>query len=260
MDKDKLSYYENYYFCNEEPVPIRTKDNGYTLYISPVKVKDFNKYINSLEVLRIDKNRIGDVKIIQMSYLQFLMDYVLADERYQLMLYNILSLSLGDNYGYKISKKDNKCYLCVTLDDEVVTKISSKEFNQISEIIQFYNDKSYDDRVISDDLQKVMDDYYSIKFRNQHYPTLEEKKAFVSSKNGMTLNEINQMSYRYFDFVYNSCVSNDLYFAQKMIQASYKYKVDKDVIHPLFEEKASKFDFLQDAQSFENKVASQGKL
>ena len=68
------------------------------------------------------------------------------------------------------------------------------------------------------------------------------------------------MSYRYFDFVYNSCVSNDLYFAQKMIQASYKYKVDKDVVHPLFEEKASKFDFLQDAQSFENKVASQGKL
>ena len=260
VDKETLDFYETYYFTNEEPVPFELKYNQCVINIYPVKVKDYPKYLKSVNVLQIDKNKINDVKVIQMSYLQFLMEVVLKNEMYQQMLYNVLSLSLGDKYDYKIIRDNNKYFLCLMLNEEMVAKVSSKEFNKISDIIIHYNDRTYDGIEISEDLRKVMEEYYSIKFRNQHYPSLEEKKAFVSAKNGMTLNEINQMSYRYFDFIYDSCVSNDLYFAKKMIQASEKYKVDEDVVHPLFDKKASKFDFLRDAKSFEDKVASQGRL
>ena len=88
--------------------------------------------------------------------------------------------------------------------------------------------------------------------------TLEEKKAFVSFKSGLTLKEINEMSYRYFDIMYNHIVNNDLFFSQKIIQASEKYKVD-DLVYPLFKKKSSKFDFLQNADAFEKKVSAAAK-
>lgn len=259
MDSAKLEIYENYYFSNELPVPFKTKYNGYTLYIYPIKVKDYFLYINSVNILTINKNAISNVEIIQMSYLQFLKEYVLSDGKNQQMLYNVLSLSLGDNnnYSYKVIKtKEGKVFLSILLDGNVVTQLNSKEFNQISEIILSYNDRSYDGVVMSEDLRKCMEDYYKLKFKDQAYPTLEEKKSFVSSKNGMTLKEINQMSYRYFDLIYNHCVSNDLYIANKIIQGSEKYKTETDVIHPLFKKRSSKYDFLQNAESFEKKVAS----
>ena len=68
-----------------------------------------------------------------------------------------------------------------------------------------------------------------------NHGTLEEKKAYVTSRTGIDINTINEMTYRYFDLVYSSSVNNDLYFAQKMVQCSYKYDVKEDVRHPLFE-------------------------
>ena len=82
-----------------------------------------------------------------------------------------------------------------------------------------------------------MEDYYSIKFRNNysHIPTLEERKLFVSFKSGLTLQQINDMAYRHFDIMYNQCIDNDLFFSQKIIQASEKYKVNEDeIVYPLF--------------------------
>ena len=90
-------------------------------------------------------------------------------------------------------------------------------------------------------------------------PTLEEKKAFVSFKSGLTLKQINEMSYRYFDIMYNQCIENDLFFSQKIIQASEKYKVNDEIVYPLFKKKNDKFDFLQNADAFEKKVSAAAK-
>ena len=256
MDKDKLKYYERYYFANSEPIPFQIKDNNYILHIKPVTVKMYPFYQDNINVLLIDKNRIGSVEIIQMSYLQYLIDVVFQEETYQRALVTILNLSLGEEYIYTVGHLDNgKPYLGVVKDGELLCKISPKEFDKISEIILYYNDRHFDNSYISEDVRKAMEEYYSIKFKDTYMPTLEERKAFVSFKSGLTLNEINDLSYRYFDLIYNTCINNDMFFSQKIIQASEKYKVnDNEIVYPLFKKKDNKFDFFQDAEAFGNKL------
>lgn len=259
MDDETLKYYNAYYFANETPVPFKVKDNNYTIYIRPITVQMFPFYQDNVGILLIDKNKISDAKIISMSYLQYLIEVVFLQKEYQSALVTILNLSLGD-YIYTVGHNENgKAYLGVhDKDNNILCKITPKEFDKIKEIILYYNDRSYDDRYISEDLRKAMEDYYNIKYKNHYIPTLEEKKAFVSFKSGLTLKELNEMSYRYFDILYNQCIDNDLYFSQKILQASEKYKID-DVVYPLFRKKADKFDFLQDADAFANRLNAAAK-
>lgn len=264
VETKQLEQYEKYYFANETPIPFKVKDNNYVLHIRPVTVAMFPFYHDNVGILCIDKNRISDAKIISMSYLQYLGDVVFQqdteDKAYQRALVTILDISLGDEYKYTIGHFENgRVYLGVYQDDKILCKITAKEFDKISEIILYYNDRHYDNRYISEDMRKAMDDYYSLKFKDKYIPTLEEKKAFVSFKSGLTLKELNEMSYRYFDIMYNHCVNNDLYFSQKIIQASEKYKVNEDeIVYPLFK-KNDKFSFLQNADNFEKKVSAAAK-
>ena len=134
-----------------------------------------------------------------------------------------------------IELKKKRCLaLC---DEEEIVKyiITPKEFDEISKIILNQNDAHYDGRYVSPDVKELMNEYYKVKYSNTRSPSLEEKKAFITSKTGIDINTINEMTYRYFDLVYSSSVNNDLYFAQKMVQCSYKYDVKEDVRHPLFE-------------------------
>ena len=44
------------------------------------------------------------------------------------------------------------------------------------------------------------------------------------------------------------CVNSEIYFAQKMVQCSYKYDVKEDVKHPLFEPKKDPYaEIFEDA-------------
>lgn len=260
MDSKQLKYYEQYYFANNTPVPFKVKDNNYTLFIRPVSVSMFPFYSDNVGILCIDKNKISDAKIISMSYLQYLVDVVLQNEDYQRALVQILNLSLGDEYSFTIGHNENgKPYLGVVQDGQTLCKVSAKEFDKISDIILNYNNKDYDNRYISEDMRKAMEDYYDIKYKDRYIPTLEEKKTFVSFKSGLTLSQINEMSYRHFDIMYNQCVANDLFFSQKIIQASEKYKVNDEIVYPLFKKKENKFDFLQNADKFEKKVSAAAK-
>ena len=172
------------------------------------------------------------------------------------MLLTILNLSLGEEYEYILGHNDKgKIYLGIKQNGILLHTITAKEFDKISEIILYYNNPNYNDAEISEDMRKAMDEYYSLKFKNQNMPTLEEQKAFLSFKSGLTLKEINDMSYRFFDILYNHCINVDLFFSQKIIQASEKYKVD-DLVYPLFKKKDTQFDFLQDAQTFEKQLSA----
>ena len=63
------------------------------------------------------------------------------------------------------------------------------------------------------------------------------------SNNGMSMKDINDMTYRTFSQVYQTNVQLDLYIARKILQASEKYKVD-DVIYPLYEKEKDKYEEL----------------
>ena len=48
----------------------------------------------------------------------------------------------------------------------------------------------------------------------------------------MSLQEIKSMYIRYFDLVYESLLDGDNFIADKIIQASFKYEVKDEIIHP----------------------------
>lgn len=224
------------YFCNGFDVPYKVKEGGEIL-IKPILVKDYPYYETAKNILEIPKNETDDINVIKMSYLEFLFNVININDYYKSLFVKIFELCLGyENIG--IVEHNNK--YCVALcDEEEIVKyiITPKEFDEIIKIILNQNDAHYDGRYVSPDVRELMNEYYKVKYANTRSPSLEEKKALVTSKTGIDINTLNEMTYRYFDLVYSSSVNNDLYFAQKMVQCSYKYDVKEDVKYPLFEPK-----------------------
>ena len=68
--------------------------------------------------------------------------------------------------------------------------ITHKQFEDISKIILFQNDINYDDRTLSTDVQKVVEDYYRIKNKDIHIPSLGEQKTYVMSRTGFSMKDI----------------------------------------------------------------------
>ena len=272
VDIDRL---ELMYFQNDEPIPYYLKNSvdengnmstdGYKLLIKPIKVKDWSIFNNCIDILMHELQDYNSVEIIQMSYLEFIIDILLdkvSDEQISenaFKLSTILSMALGI---YEARKGMFRNKPCLTLHDEngnIVSLITPKEFNELKKIILFQNIINYDDRYLSPEIKKEIEEYEKIKYSNENIvnPTLEKQKVFVISKTGISMKDINDMTYRTFTQVYNYNVNVDLYFAQKILQASQKYDMKEDAIHPLFkkEEDRLKSAFVSKSE-FEGKMKS----
>ena len=235
------------YFCNGYDVPYEIK-NGGTLYIKPILVKDYPLYESSKGILEINKNEINDINIIKMSYLEFLFNLINVDIIYNNGLIEICKLVLGYEKIAIGVHNNKKCLLLCDEENTVKYIITSKEFDDIIKIILNQNNANYDNRYVNPEVRELMEEYYKVRYNNIRTPSLEEKKAYVLSKTGMNLNQINDMPYRLFDLIYNSCINSEIYFAQKMVQCSYKYEVKEDVKHPLFEPKKDPYaEIFEDA-------------
>lgn len=229
------------YFANDEPCPYQLKDNT-IIYIYPIKVKDWYIFNASLSILQIDKNKINDIQIIQMSYLEFLCKKALNDDINRQKLLNIFNYSINED-NICLGKYNNRDVLIICdKDNKQKYFITSKEFDEISKIILFQNIKDYDDRYVDEDVRELMEEYYKMKYQDSKVPTLEEQKTYTIAKTGLSMNEINNMTYRTFSQVYKHSVDDVLYIGQKIIQGSYKYDVKQDILHPLYEKPKDKYE------------------
>lgn len=245
------------YFCNGFDVPYKLQ-NGGILNIKPILVKDYPYYEYSSSILEIRKNETDNIEIIKMSYLDFLLNIVISKDEYKDKLINLCNLCFGYDYiSVGRDKNGKSClYLC-NKDGEIEKIISSKEFDDISKIILNQNNYSYDNRYIAPEVRELMMEYYKVKYSNLYTPTLEQKKAFVSSKMGMPFKELNELTYREFDLIYNASVESEIYIGQKIIQGSYKYEVKEDIRHPLFEQKKDPYaEIFEDTSVLGNKGIS----
>ena len=77
------------------------------LEIKPILVKDFYQFVNAKNILNIDKNKIPDVEIIQMTYLRFLTLMVVENGDMREDFLTILALTLGLKYD---SEKRNTSF------------------------------------------------------------------------------------------------------------------------------------------------------
>lgn len=254
-------------FINCNPVEYSLSD-GNVISINPLTVEDYAIYESAVQLFTIIKDDIPQVEIIQMSYLEFLLKEVLAKND------NLLSefIKVCDKcFGYQYISSDvsetgkTRLLLCVKKNKSkkvIVDKIiTSKDFDEIKKIVLFQNDANYSDRELSADVREVVEDYYKIKQQNVSTPSLERKIAYIIGKAGMSLQEIKSMYIRYFDLVYESLLDGDNFIADKIIQASFKYEVKDEIIHP---QNRKPIDFVsaafQDKEAFEQKVNSASQV
>lgn len=244
------------YFENDKPVPYNLKC-GEEILIYPVKVEDWAQFELSIPILKIEKSETDDIDIIQMSYLSFIKMLIDGDSKdiYSSMLRTILENSLKLN-NIMLMPQGNKITIVGGLKElKPFIIIEPKEFDDIKTIILFQNIYDYDDRYISPDVRQLYQDYLATVKSDAIDPSLERKKIFVISKSGIMMKDLNKMSYRIFNQIYINLVETDMYYANKMLQASQKYDVKDDIIYPLFVKKKDKYaDLFVSKSSVENKI------
>lgn len=205
---------------------------GFKIY--PIKAKDYYDFVNNYIVLKMEKNKVPDVKIIQMSYLEYLFRIICEDESAKNAFLVVLRLSFGiefsqkkmmpyndpitneafhkgaflqlvnknsdiaryyiNGYGVQFVIEGNRVYLLL-----FGKRISASQFDEIIRIIFYQNDYSYDDSPMSADFKRVVDEYYSLKNKGLVSPTIEDKMIDIMSQTGLTKEKLCEMPIRTID-------------------------------------------------------------
>lgn len=254
----KIDKYYNY-FVNGEKVPLKLSKTNKKIFVRPMLVKDYDIYEKGIEVLLLNKNRINDIEILQMSYLEFLICLFTEDKE---RLENFIKL-MQKCLGYEnISINEDNGKVVLVLQDKnktVDSVINEREFNELRNIILYQNNSDYRELNLSEEIEELYVDYVNLISQDQHIPTLEEKKSFLMYKSNMTLEQVNNTTIRYFEQMVNIAIKEMEFIGNKIIQGSYKYEVKEDIMHPLYIEKQdllSKLFFNKD--DFVNKLKKSG--
>lgn len=238
------------------------------LKIYPVKMKDYKRFMDTVDIFNYDKNATGDINLIQMSYLEFLIYIILGQDDIKNKFIDIIELCFNIKYNEGLkNKSDNEkdallmedvdgkvnIYIngrdiCFIIDGNKVkiiigdTLLSAKDFDNIKRIILYQNIEGYDDRPMSNDFKSLIKKYYSLKNRGVKTPTLEYKIGTVLSSSGYTLDKILDMPIRIFDITFSSIVDKYDYIVNMMALTQgakiepehWVYKKDKDIYDDIF--------------------------
>lgn len=208
---DNIAEYVERYRTFDEPVPFKG------LLIYPIKVKDYYKFTSCIDVLKIEKNKIPDVQIIQMSYLTFLLGLIIESEEYRVHFVEVCKLCFKLNQDVNATydkftlgqilyheDEDIGIYFINGYDIKFVTSgnittlsingndLSSKDFDELIDIICYLNFPDYDTVEMSEDFKRVMEEYYALKNRNVKPPTLEEEIIAIMGQTGMSKAQIKE--------------------------------------------------------------------
>lgn len=260
------------YRAFDEPIPFKG------LLIKPIKAKDYYKFMSCLGILNIEKNRIPDIRIIQMSYLQFVFELILNDIEWRKAFIDLMQLCFDvevaecDNnhiergaFWNEIVKEDivvfhlNGYSIDFLVNEREVKmyikgiEIDSNEFNDISRYIQFQNIYDYYDDFMSDDVREVVEKFYAMKNKGMKPPTFEDKLVITMSKLGKSKKEMGEMSMLTIEQVFNTTVNQTDYIVKHIHHAT--AMTDKplpDIEHWAFKSNKERFaDVFVDAQTFE---------
>ena len=226
---------------------------GFKIY--PIKVKDYYDFVNNYLILKLEKNKIPDVKIIQMSYLQFISDVLIpSDSMYATSLGTILLLCLGMTDPMLQRDDKGKPYL---QDDDIVIK--PNHFEEIMRIILYQNDARYDDEYINPDLKKAMQDMDKLKAKGKEPPNLERRIAIVTAHTGVLKKDLLEMTLRSFDALFSEVVG-EVEFLTTRALILYSGQAEK-ADHWLFPKKKDKFEgYITDVGDYSKSMGGDGKV
>lgn len=250
------------YFAYDEPVPYQLK-TGATLLIRPVLLKDSIIFLQSCDLLDIDKNSSSDVEVIQMSYLRYLNERILQHQDEQVAksskqkLVNICILCLGMELPYLARNERGKLVLR-DLKHEAIT-VTEKEFEDIRRIIMHQNFPDYDDEYIDPDLKKAMNEVKALKAAKLAPVSTERRMNIVMAHCGYSKEAIKAMTYRAFNNLYAEVVG-EVDFSATWPIALYAGKT-KDVGHWIYRERKDKYsEYIKPLDEYTQSMGADGKI
>lgn len=186
------NFLEDEYFTFDRPVPYKN------LLIYPVKIKDYNKLLRYATCFLLDKNSVPDIKIISMSYLEYLFYLHQQGEPYlyffSLLLQFVCKVEEND-VVFGVNNK-GKPYFSVK-----GTEYGDADFEKIRDIICQQNMIQLIDETIQkeirDKMEKAME--YKRKFENEKPGTIEDKIICILISTPLKLDDIYDLTVRKFD-------------------------------------------------------------
>lgn len=187
-----INILERTYFYFDKPVEYKL--DNYILKIYPINVCDSEYFLSSINLFSIDKNATPSVEIIQMSYLQFIVDVLLMQDKANLnRLVNLLTLCL---HMKEPRIKLNELGKPILIEGNNEYSINGQQFEDIRRIILYQNLLGYDDSYINPDLKKAMIEMDELKNKGYENLTLERKMAIITAHTGLSKKEQLEMTYR----------------------------------------------------------------
>ena len=180
------------YFYFDEPVDYKLTEK--TIQIYPITVKQSEFFLSSARLLSVDKNTMPSVEIIQMSYLQFILDILMLQDKDNLQRFvNILNLCLQMK-DPRVKRTDTGKPILVEGKGEY--SINGQQFEDIRRIILYQNLIHFDDSYINPDLKQAMNEMDEVRNKGLENPTLERKIAIITAHTGISKKEQMEMTYR----------------------------------------------------------------
>lgn len=185
-------------FVWDEPIDYK----GFMLH--PITMKDGNLFIISTNAFLLPKNRSKNIKIIKMSYFDYLFHYAQTEkdcEIYLLLTSIFLGLAFNGcivDLGYLDGK--NIAIIKKTDSDEELI-LDSVEFEAVKELILKQNKIELDEPILDESLEKELKKARELKnkLNASDEPELEELIVFLMLYWKMSLNDIKNMSLRKFN-------------------------------------------------------------
>lgn len=228
-----VEYLKQQYFTFDDPVPFKT----FTIY--PVMLRQYYDFMHCHDILDIDKNSIPDAKIIQMTYLEFLLKLVGESESTQYKLSSILEICLGLDLSKDVVKIIDGKELYI---NDIL--INSKDFDDIRKIILYQNIVDYDDSYVDPDIKKLQDRYNNLvskKSGNVEMPTLEDLIICMISELGYQINYVQMLTYRKFCLLMKKIEDKIDYKIFKTAEMGGMVTFKEPIEHWIYKKKKNKF-------------------
>jgi len=192
-----MSKYDGFYTF-DEPVPYKS----ITLY--PVKVKDFDIFYKCVQVLALEKNSIPDIKIISMSYLEYI--YYLHDKvkgekeiDYLILLDILLKLCMNDKESKMILKygRNKKDKPVLEIDGKLFDEL---DFEEIKTIICDQNLVTLPDETVQKVVRDKMEEARKYKegLSGNKPASFEDTMLCLIISTNMSLEQVKELSLRKF--------------------------------------------------------------
>lgn len=274
--EDVKGYVENFAAFG---IPVEYKG----LKIKPIVAEDAMAFLRAVEVFRIEKNKIPSIEIIRMSYLEFMLSLLIHQEDFSDFLW-ILEKTLDISFDAKLCKEgwedhpdeilmeelpNGDAFYYINGRDlemklrhrggaEITIKgvhFTSSEFDDFRSIILFQNIYDYDDMVLSDDVRRVVEQYYALKNKGIHHPTMEDKTVANILNTSYTQEMLRKVPYRTFEKMFHDGVNEVDYIATKSLEPHLKegHSIDHWIYKPIREKYSEVF---KDAGELARKITS----